>query len=103
MFCLVRSIRVHIVHHHNEIWVFEVMLNGLMVIKEIRKNNSYNFKVKTIIKSKAIIAKDDGKTRNYKTMAYAFGTYKLKDFKKLGDAKVSEGYKNVQTKILYVL
>lgn len=36
-------------------------------------------------------------------MAYAFGTYKLKDFKKLGDAKVSEGYKNVQTKILYVL
>ena len=40
-----------------------------MVIKEIRKNNLYNFKVKTIIKSKAIIAKDDGKTRNYKTMA----------------------------------
>lgn len=23
MFCLVRSIRVHIVHYHNEIWVFE--------------------------------------------------------------------------------
>lgn len=37
------------------------MLNGLMVIKEIIKNNLYNFKVKTIIKSKAIITKDDEK------------------------------------------
>ena len=39
----------------------KVMLNGLMVIKEIRKNNVYNFKVETIIKSKAIITKDDEK------------------------------------------